>query len=41
MAPVEIFAISSIFLSGFYVGFKLKSGLLYLKEYLKNRRNIN
>jgi len=41
MINTEILAITAIFTIGFYLGFKLKSGLYNLREYIsKRKKNI-
>ncbi len=35
MINVEYFAISAIFITGFYIGFKIKEGLYSLRVYIK------
>jgi hypothetical protein len=35
MISAEYFAISAIFITGFYIGFKIKGGLYNLRTYLK------
>jgi len=41
MINTEILAISAIFISGLYVGYKLKGAIYKLKEHFMNRRRIN
>jgi len=38
MINVEYLAITAIFGTGFYLGFKLKAGIIALSEYLRDRR---
>jgi hypothetical protein len=40
MINTEILAITAIFLSGFYVGYKIKEGFIKLKEYLEEIRGL-
>ena len=41
MINTEILAISAIFISGFYIGYKLKGATYKVKEYFMHRRNMN
>jgi hypothetical protein len=38
MVTVEMLTISAIFLSGFYIGYKLKTLIMKIKTYLDNRK---
>jgi len=40
MINTEILAITAIFTSGFYVGFKIKQGLYNLNDYIQKRKRI-
>ena len=41
MINTEILAISAIFITGLYVGYKLKGAIYKVSEYYMNRRELN